>query len=92
MESLESGSLWSLVRALESQAVREWRKEKRPAEELETALVNDASRIETTVSRRQDGNVSVTVSVIGVRPGWHMVQHFALQRIGKDAYRTFVVT
>jgi hypothetical protein len=83
----QEAPLWTLVRNLEWESVEKWRKEHHPDLTREGAFGQFVSCIETTVSRKPQGLISVTVSVLARRAFECEVEYFSLQRVANRIYK-----
>lgn len=80
--------LWLAVAQLEQDSLKAWRSATAPDLDLESALTQRVTAVETHISRRLGGNVSVTVSVLAKKVQDCNVDYFYLQRAGNKMYRT----
>jgi hypothetical protein len=79
--------LWGLVSKLERESCMEWRQSKASGVSFEEALATRITAVETTVSRKPGGAISVTVSILAKKETDSEVHPFVLQRVGNKLYQ-----
>jgi hypothetical protein len=79
--------LWQLVARLERLQLEDWRKQHYPAVALELAAQESLLKVETTVTRLRNRNISVTVAVLDKKDSNSLAGYFRLRPALEGRYQ-----
>ena len=78
--------LWYHVAWLEQKCIEAWRKAKAPSLTCESFMAERVAAVETTVTRKPKGAISVTIVLVPKRAADGEVEYFRLQRTANKLY------
>ena len=87
MPRKEELPVWLHVAELEARCMEAWRKAISPSLTQERFMCERVAAVETTVSRRPGGHISMTIVLVPRRKGDGQVEYFRLQRTGNKLYQ-----